>query len=117
MLRVLAKGDEGFLTLSPGPDFELPPNTIWIDLLNPSREEELACEQALGASLPTREEMAEIETSSRLYRDGHAFVMTAAVLVHSDSDMPLEGPVTFVLVGQRLATIRYIEPRAFITIA
>jgi magnesium transporter len=113
MIRVLVKGGEQFLELAAEPGFVLPPNSVWIDLLNPTREEELACETALGASLPTREEMAEIETSSRLYRDGHAYVMTASVLVNSDTETPVEGPVTFVLVGHRLATIRYIEPKAF----
>ena len=39
----------------------------WIDLLNPTREEEKLAEQALGQNIPTREEMVEIEPSSRLY--------------------------------------------------
>jgi magnesium transporter len=113
VIRVLVKGGAGFLELTPGPDFALPPDAVWVDLFDPSREEELACERALGAYLPTREEMSEIETSSRLYREPHATVMTASVLVNSDTDTPLEGPVTFVLVGRQLATIRYIEPKAF----
>jgi magnesium transporter len=116
MLRVLVKGGGSLAELAPGPGFVLPPETVWIDLYNPTREEELACEAALGAALPTREEMAEIETSSRLYKEGAATVMTASVLVNSDTDTPVEGPVTFVLVGQRLATIRYIQPKAFATI-
>lgn len=116
MIRVLAKGGAGFIELSPGPDFALSPDCVWIDLLNPTRDEELACESALNTSLPTREEMSEIETSSRLYKDAHATVMTASVLVNSDTDTPKEGPVTFVLIGQKLVTIRYIEPKAFTVI-
>ena len=61
--------------------------------------------------------MSEIETSSRLYREGRATVMTASVLVNSDTEAPVEGPVTFVLVGHCLATIRYIEPKSFATIS
>src|SRR5437762_1404525 len=117
MLRVLVKGGGSLVDLEPGPNFVLPPDTVWIDLFNPTRDEELACEAALGAALPTREEMSEIETSSRLYKEGPATVMTAQVLVNSDTATPVEGPVTFVLVGQRLATIRYIQPKAFATIS
>ena len=72
MIRVLAKGATALVELAPGPDFALPPDTVWIDLFHPNREEELACEKALGAYLPTREEMSEIETSSRLYKEGKA---------------------------------------------
>jgi magnesium transporter len=117
MIRVLLKGDCELRDLVAGPGFVLPSEAVWIDLLNPTRDEELACEAALGASLPTREEMAEIETSSRLYKEGPATVMTAAVLANSDTPTPVEGPVTFVLVGSRLATIRYIEPKAFAYLA
>lgn len=113
MITVLLKGGAGFVEVPTGPQFALPEDAVWVDLLNPSREEELACEAALGSSLPTREEMAEIETSSRLYKDNGSTVMTAAVLANSDGETPIEGPVTFVLVGSRLATIRYIEPKAF----
>ena len=54
--------------------------TVWIDLLNPTKDEDLLVEQALGIAVPTREEMAEIEASSRLYQEGGAHYMTAVVL-------------------------------------
>ena len=38
---------------------------VWIDLLNPSPEEEQAVQAALRLEIPTREEMQEIESSSR----------------------------------------------------
>ena len=40
---------------------------VWIDLLNPTKDEDLLVERALSISVPTREEMSEIEASSRLY--------------------------------------------------
>jgi magnesium transporter len=113
MIRILGKDGRTFVELKPGPDFSLPADTVWIDLLNPTREEEVNCEAAVGVPLPTREEMAEIESSSRLYKEGAATVMTAAVLANSDTPIPIEGPVTFVLVDGRLVTIRYFEPKAF----
>ena len=89
------------------------PSAIWIDLAEPSREEEAAVEDLLGHGVPTREEMDEIEISSRLYlEDGGAF-MTAMLPAHADGDAPQMAPVSFVLTHDRLVTIRYHEPRAF----
>jgi magnesium transporter len=87
--------------------------TVWIDLLNPTREEDLIVERAVGIAVPTREEMAEIEASSRLYQEGGAHYMTAVVLVQPDAhNEPLiASPVTFILTGSRLITVRYAEPR------
>ena len=40
-------------------------DSIWIDLINPSVEEESLVEHYLDLNIPTREEMREIELSSR----------------------------------------------------
>jgi len=91
------------------------PGTIWLDLLNPSKQEDRFVEEALGIAVPTREEMAEIEVSSRLYLEGGAHYMTA-VLMHQQDwliDPPTPTPITFILAGHRLVTVRYAEPRAF----
>jgi magnesium transporter len=87
--------------------------TVWIDLLNPTREEDQVVERAVGIAVPTREEMAEIEASSRLYQEGGAHYMTAVVLFQPDSPTePLVAtPITFILAGTRLITVRYNEPR------
>ena len=45
---------------------------VWIDLLNPTKDEERLVEQTLSISIPTREEMREIEASSRLYFEAGA---------------------------------------------
>jgi magnesium transporter len=87
--------------------------TAWIDLLNPTREEDLLVERTLGIAVPTREEMAEIEASSRLYHEGGAHYMTAVVLSQSGAphEPPAATPITFILAGDRLVTVRYAEPR------
>jgi magnesium transporter len=86
--------------------------TVWIDLLNPTRDEDLVVEQALSISVPTREEMAEIEASSRLYQEGGVHYMTAVVLHQKETETPSATPITFILAGHRLITVRYAEPRA-----
>jgi magnesium transporter len=86
---------------------------VWVDLLNPTPEEEGQIERALRLDVPTREEQQEIEVSSRLYQENGAYFMTATLLYQPDQGEPRTTPVTFILKGQRLITLRYAEPRAF----
>jgi magnesium transporter len=90
---------------------------VWIDLISPSREEDSDLDARLGIDLPTKEDMEEIEISSRLYKENDAVFMTAILPAHTDGDDPQVAPVTFVLAGDRLITVRYHEPRAFQTFA
>jgi len=114
MLKILRAGVPGFEEIDADvPGWRLPDDTVWIELIEPTRAEELAVERQVGVSIPTREEMAEIEASSRLYQEGGATFMTATVLYASDAEVPMLGPITFVLVGERLVTVRYMEPRSF----
>jgi magnesium transporter len=88
---------------------------VWADLVSPSKGEEAEIEAWIGVGVPTREEMEEIEISSRLYVEDGIYFMTATLPAHTDGDEPVISPVTFVLAGNRLVTIRYHEPRAFQT--
>jgi magnesium transporter len=90
-------------------------NVVWVDLVQPTAEEEAAIEQWIGVDIPTQEEMEEIEISSRLYSEGGAHFMTATLPAHADGDNHVMGAVTFVLAKDRLVTVRYHEPRAFKT--
>ncbi len=97
----------------PSPNLAEP---VWLDLIEPTPDEERAVETALGLEVPTREEMEEIEVSSRLYYEGSTAFMTALLPSHTDGDEPILAPVTFVLTDRQLLTIRYHEPRAFSTL-
>jgi magnesium transporter len=85
-------------------------DAAWIDLLRPTPEEEARVERLLGIGIPTQEEMAEIEVSSRLYRENDALFMTASLLVRSQGPLAETCPVTFILGRGRLVTVRYAEP-------
>ena len=87
--------------------------TVWMDLFNPTPEEEATVEQALHLDVPTREEQQEIEASSRLYQKNGTYFMTATVLLNADLPEPNNAQVTFILTGQRLITVRYVDPPAF----
>lgn len=96
-------------------DFESNLQTVaWADLFEPRREEIAAVEAWLGIELPTREEMQEIEISSRLYSEDGASFMTATLPAKTEQDEdPTMAPITFVLKDKRLVTVRYHDPRAF----
>jgi magnesium transporter len=96
-----------------GPELELPHRTVWLDLLQPSADEESAVERALGVEVPTREEMKEIEVSSRLYREDGALFMTATLVAKADTEAPESTALTFILAGERLVTVRYLDPQPF----
>ena len=44
----------------------LPENGVWFDLVSPTIAEDKLLERHLGIAVPTREEMLEIEVTSRL---------------------------------------------------
>jgi magnesium transporter len=101
VLRALAAGDA------------IPEGTVWIDLLNPSAGEDRLIEQHLGISIPTREEMHDLEPSEIIYSENGAHYMTARIICQSDTAVPKLADVTFILTATALVTVRYDEPGAF----
>src|SRR6201987_3734299 len=91
----------------------LPDSAVWIDLVNPTPEEDKAGERLAGIAVPTREDMQEIEISSRLYIENAARYMTATLMCQADTDTPKTTAVTFILAGHRLVTVRYDQPKPF----
>src|SRR4051795_6828321 len=97
---------------------EAPPDAaVWLDLVSPTVQEDKTVETLLGIAVPTREEMQEIEVSSRLYVENGARYMTATLMCHSESATPKTTAVTFILTGHKLVTVRYDEPRPFTLIS
>jgi magnesium transporter len=91
----------------------IPDGAVWFDLVTPTVAEDKLLERSLGIAVPTREEMQEIEVSSRLYIENGARYMTATLMCQSDTMSPKTTPVTFILSGRKLLTVRYDEPRPF----
>jgi magnesium transporter len=92
---------------------ELTRTAVWIDLLEPTAEEEQTLEAALGINIPTREEMQAIELSSRLYEENGVLFMTATVMTKADTSNPESTAVTFILTNEKLVTLRYADPVPF----
>ncbi|WP_417407937.1 magnesium transporter CorA family protein [Hoeflea sp.] len=95
----------------------LPQSVCWIDLIHPSPEEEAQVEKLIGVEVPSRDELRDIEPSSRLYIENGAAYLTASVVWKSETDFAEITDVGFVLAGGRLVTIRYAEPKAFAVFA
>lgn len=113
MLRIITAGGSGSIVHDVATSTELAPAAVWIDMLSPTREEEAFIERAIGVAVPTRDEMVEIEPSSRLYIDGDATVVIANLLAANTEMGPESTAVSFVLTSTHLVTIRYAEPRVF----
>jgi magnesium transporter len=95
---------------------QVPDSAVWLDLVNPLPGEDKLVERLLVIAVPTREEMQEIEVSSRLYVEHHARYMTATLMCNSDTATPKTTAVTFILSGHRLVTVRYDDPRPFMIV-
>lgn len=113
MLSVYVAAEASLKKVDLADTTDLPENAVWIDLVKPTAEEDRAVERLAGIAVPTREDMQEIEISSRLYIENGARYMTATLMCHSDTDMPRTTAVTFILAGHRLVTVRYDIPKPF----
>jgi magnesium transporter len=109
MLRAYGLSCDGRL-IDPAAE-RIPDEATWIDLEEPTREEEKLVERCIKVDVPTRAEMAEIEPSSRLYEKNGAIYMTVSALRGVDEHLPSTTPIGFVLANNRLVTIRYATPK------
>src|ERR1700686_3935800 len=94
----------------------LPESAVWIDLVKPTAAEDEAVEGLAGIAVPPREDMQEIEISSRLYIENGARYMTATLMCAADTENPRTTAVTFILASHRLVTVRYDAPKPFMLV-
>ena len=109
MLRAYGPDCDGSL-VDPGRG-SIPAGATWIDLESPTSEEEALVEGCMRLNVPTQEEMAEIEPSSRLFERDGALYMTLSALRGVVEGRPTTTPISFVFNGQRLVTVRYETPK------
>ncbi|MCF7643784.1 magnesium/cobalt transporter CorA [Bacillus subtilis] len=96
---------------------DLPQNALWIDLVNPTPEEEAQVEQWASIPIPTREDMGEIEESNRFYSENGAQYLTAPFLHLTTDDHRIVSPITFIMTDKVLISVRYAEPKSFVIYA
>lgn len=110
MLNAYRVDNETLVRVETPPD-AVPDGVLWIDLLQPVQGEDKLLEKCLGIEIPTREEMREIEPSSRLYIDHGVRYMTATTLCNTELGAPKLTQISFVLAPGRLITVRYDTPK------
>ena len=91
----------------------LPPNVIWIDLLNPTDDEKSSVERVLALKIPTEAALNEIEASSRLISDHDLLYLSSpAVRIDEQGDGHLT-PVGFIIGPRVLVTVRFAASPVF----
>lgn len=86
---------------------------FWIDLLTPDATELAYVEKLCSIEMPTKDEMREIEATSRLYCEDGARFMTTTVLSRVETDEPMIAEISFILKGRVLITIRHTDSYSF----
>src|SRR6478609_3870967 len=91
-------------------------NSTWVDLLNPTDEEIASVQARFGLKLPSREELSEIETSSRISEKNGFLILSMPVVANAHDLEEDPSPLGFVLAEEFLVTIRYTRLRSFETV-
>jgi magnesium transporter len=87
-------------------------DVLWIDLLSPSVKEQKAVEDYLDIDLLTRQQVEEIESSSKYAETEESIVANSIFFVPTGDGFSLE-PVSFTLTEGLLVTVREADSRTF----
>lgn len=85
---------------------------LWIDLIDPSGEEKRAAEAFIGATIQSRAQAEEIESSSRFHEAGGIIFANTNFISPMGGEMSMD-PVSFTLAKYTLTTLREIPIRSF----
>jgi magnesium transporter len=92
-------------------------DAVWIDLLNPTDDERRQVERETKLRLPTKGEIEEIESSSRVFSEGATSYLSSPVLESMDAANGAVTAVGFVLSPSQLLTLRFAHVAAFDEVA
>lgn len=88
---------------------------VWVDLFQPTDEEVARVQTEFGLRVPSREQLEEIESSSRLQSEGKRLYLSMPVGASHDLVDAAPSPLGFVVSPELLLTVRYRELRSFNT--
>ena len=88
---------------------------VWLDLLSPSDADRIAAEHEVGFRIQARDEISEIESSSRMSVVGDVLYLNTPVSYRDADNLPAIEPVGFALSPTHLVTIRFAAMAAFDT--
>jgi magnesium transporter len=84
----------------------------WLDLLDPTEGERAKVSAEYEIEVPSRQQLEEIESSSRLRVHGEVLIMSLPLASRSGTGEPMPTPLGFVLTPKALVTIRFAELHA-----
>ncbi len=87
--------------------------TVWVDLWNPTHEELARACTEYKLDIPPREELEEIEFSSRLQYEDDVFIISVPLTPHHKDGTGTTSPLGFVLTKDLLVTVRFARLHAF----
>jgi magnesium transporter len=93
------------------------PSAVWIDLVSPEEGEVDLVRELTGLQLPTRDELASLEQSSRMSFDHDCLRLAAPVIADAETDHPSLSQIGLILTRSRLVTIHFDELKMFSTVA
>lgn len=87
---------------------------LWIDLVDPTIKEQRAVENYLDINLQTRQQVEEIESSSKYSETENAIICNSNFFVHSvTNDSYSVEPVSFIVTQNILVSMRFSDFRTF----
>ena len=116
MLTFYGANTRGPLAISPGTT-QLPDAVHWIDAFDPTPDEVRTLSEALGTRIPTKDDLVEIESSSRLSVNDGVMLMSLPATVRDADGYPSTTPVGFVVTPARVATLRFARLPSFENLA
>ncbi len=87
-------------------------NVLWIDMLSPDDKEIKWVSETFNVKFPSKQEMEEIEISSRYWEDEESITINAYFLI-TEKEHAFNESVTFILKKHFLVTVRYRELKTF----
>jgi magnesium transporter len=88
---------------------ELPEDVIWIDLIDPTPEEQAFVESRAKIRVPSIEALSEIESSSRLATKDDVVYLSVPVVARGDTPEAFMSVIGFILTRGVLVTVRFAQ--------
>ncbi|GAB4411496.1 MAG: magnesium/cobalt transporter CorA [Bacteroidia bacterium] len=85
---------------------------IWVDLQNPTREEQALIERTYGVEFQTPQETSEIESSSRYYEDNETIEANSTFIIFENKAYVAK-QISFILQQDILFTLRHGDSKTF----
>ena len=90
----------------------IPPGVVWIDMVEPTPEEDQKVERFLGCRVPSRADPDFVQPSESYYAENGVRYLHASVVSEAENT-PDVTDVTFILAPKTFVTLRYAPSDAF----